>query len=233
MSRVRRSACLSVLGLVAALLAVLAPSSASASAYDRDCSDFDTQRAAQLFFLDHSPRLDPHNLDSDGDLVACETNPCPCLYDTSGGTSSGTATGGTPIKQRGRIVEVVDGDTVRVLLASGRRRDVRLVGIDTPEVYGGVECGGREASTSLKQILPQGTKVLLVSDPSQDLEDRYGRLLRYVHKVATGRDVNRQQVYRGWARVYVYQHNAFDRVTSYRTARSAADAADRGIWGLC
>lgn len=234
MSRVRRTACLPVLGLLAALLVVLVPaSSASASAADRDCSDFDTQRAAQLFFLDNDPRLDPHRLDSDDDLIACETNPCPCLYDTSGGTSSGTTTGPTQLRQRARVVEVVDGDTVRVRLASGVRRDVRLIGIDTPEVYGGVQCGGRQASRSLKQILPVGTKVLLVSDPSQDLEDRYDRLLRYVHKVSTGRDVNRQQVYRGWARVYVYADNPFNRVTSYRSAQRAADASGRGIWNLC
>ncbi len=234
MSHVRRTFCLPVLGLLAALLVVLAPaSSASATAYDRDCGDFSTQRAAQLFFLDHSPRLDPHYLDSDGDLIACETNPCPCLYETSGGTSSGTSTGPTQVKQRARVIEVIDGDTVRVRLASGPRRDVRLVGIDTPEVDGGVQCGGRQASRSLKRILPRGTRVSMVSDPSQDLKDRYGRLLRYVHKVSTGRDVNRQQVYRGWARVYVYDHTPFNRVASYRTAQRAANAADRGIWGRC
>lgn len=237
MSRALRPACLSVLGLLAALLVVVGPAP-SASAYDRDCSDFASQRAAQLFFLDHSPRLDPHRLDADGDLIACETNPCPCLYDTSSGSKSGastggTSTGGTQLRQRARVVEVIDGDTVRVRLASGRRRDVRLIGIDTPEVFGGVECGGRQASRSLKKILPRGTKVSLVSDPSQDLVDRYGRLLRYVHKRSTGRDVNRQQVYRGWAPVYVYDDNPFARTTSYRKAQRLAKVAQRGIWGRC
>ena len=234
MSYVRRHFCLPVLGLLTALLVVLAPSSsASAAAYDRDCADFSTQRAAQLFFLDNSPRLDPHYLDADGDMIVCESNPCPCLYDTSGGTDSGTSTGPTQVRQRARVVEVIDGDTVRVRLASGPLRDVRLVGIDTPEVYGGVQCGGPQASTSLKQILPRGTTVSLVSDPSQALKDRYGRLLRYVHKVSTGRDVNRQQVYRGWARVYVYDNKPFNRVTSYRTAQRAAAVANRGLWGRC
>lgn len=234
MSHVRRRFCLPVLGLVAALLVVLAPTStASAAAFDRDCSDFSTQRAAQLFFLDNSPRLDPHLLDADGDMIVCESNPCPCLYDTSGGTSSGTTTGPTQVKQRATVIEVIDGDTVRVRLASGARRDVRLVGIDTPEVFGGAECGGRQASSSLKKVLPRGTKVSLVSDPSQALKDRYGRLLRYVHKASTGRDVNRQQVYRGWARVYVFDSKPFNRVASYRTAQRAADAANRGIWGSC
>ena len=234
MHRARHRLALPVLGLLTALLVALVPgSAATAAAYDRDCGDFSTQRAAQLFFLDNSPRVDPHRLDSDGDLIACETNPCPCLYERSGGTSSGTTTGPTQLRQRARVVAVLDGDTVRVRLAGGPRRDVRLVGIDTPEVYGGVQCGGPQASRSLKLILPRGTKVLLVSDPSQALKDRYGRLLRYVHKVATGRDVNRQQVHRGWARVYVYNHKPFNRVTSYRTAQRSASAADRGVWGRC
>lgn len=41
------------------------------SARDRDCSDFETHAAAQSFFERHQPG-DPHNLDGDGDGVACE-----------------------------------------------------------------------------------------------------------------------------------------------------------------
>lgn len=228
MPRARFTFLISLLAIVAGALVTVAP--APAAAADRDCSDFSTQRDAQRFFLDNSPRLDPHNLDSDGDLIACETNPCPCLDDTTGG-DGGTAT--TQVRQKARVRAVVDGDTIRVRLANGRVRDVRLVGIDTPEVHGATECGGAQASRSLKRILPRGTRVRLVSDPSQDLKDRYGRLLRYVHKASTGRDVNRQQVYRGWARVYVYDNTPFNRVASYRKAQRAAKAAGRGIWGLC
>jgi Excalibur calcium-binding domain len=62
---------------IAAMLFAALPSVASAS--DRDCSDFATQRAAQVFFLKHGgPRRDPHRLDGDDDGVACEDNPCPC-----------------------------------------------------------------------------------------------------------------------------------------------------------
>ena len=53
------------------------PSAASAS--DKDCADFASQRAAQIFYLRHGgPRYDPHRLDGDDDGVACEDNPCPC-----------------------------------------------------------------------------------------------------------------------------------------------------------
>jgi hypothetical protein len=52
---------------------------ASASAADKDCADFKSQRAAQFFFLKHGgPQEDPDRLDGDNDGVACEDNPCPC-----------------------------------------------------------------------------------------------------------------------------------------------------------
>jgi hypothetical protein len=62
-----------------ALPIVALPSSAVAG--DKDCSDFPTQRAAQIFFLKHGgPRNDPDRLDADHDGIACEDNPCPCYY---------------------------------------------------------------------------------------------------------------------------------------------------------
>jgi excalibur calcium-binding domain-containing protein len=67
-----------VLALAVLLIAAL-PSPASAS--DKDCSDFATQRAAQFYFLKHGgPRRDPDRLDADHDGIACEDNPCPCYY---------------------------------------------------------------------------------------------------------------------------------------------------------
>jgi hypothetical protein len=170
--------------LVTALIAgMLTFSGAPASAADMDCGDFPSQKAAQIFFLDHGgPSSDPHRLDSEGDGIACESNPAPYYYGTS--PSGGSAPQPRATKQSARIIKVTDGDTVKVRLKNGSRKDVRLVGIDTPEVYGGVECGGRAASRSLKRLLPRGTKVVLVSDPTQDRVDRYGRLLRYVVKAA-------------------------------------------------
>ena len=227
-----------IFALVAGLFALI--SASPAQAYDRDCGDFATQRAAQLFFLANGgPGSDPHGLDAEGDGLACESNPCPCLYQrSSGGGTPATPPGSNgsserQLKQAARVIRVIDGDTIEVRFASGRQRDVRLVGIDTPEVYNGTECGGPQASASLKKILPANTRVTLYSDPSQDLQDRYGRLLRYVHKTATGKDVNRQQVYLGHATVYVYNRNPFNRTASYRAAAAKARTAARGVWGSC
>ncbi|GAA1919304.1 thermonuclease family protein [Nocardioides marmoribigeumensis] len=229
----RRSLVL-VVALVAGVLSTLA-GAGPAAALDYDCSDFSTQAQAQKVYLDAGgPRSDPYRLDADDDGRACDSLPCPC--GSSGGSTSGSTSGSTRparLVQYGRVTKVVDGDTIDVRLHSGAQRRVRLVGIDTPEVYGGVECGGRAASRSLKRKLPTGTPVKLVSDPTQDRVDRYGRLLRYVVKRSTGRDMNRTQVWLGWATVYVYAGTPFERVTSYRRAQSDARSAPRGIWRAC
>jgi endonuclease YncB( thermonuclease family) len=225
----RRAFVMPVLALTLAAGTVLTSSPAHAA--DKDCADFDSQKAAQIFFLENGgPDSDPHNLDADGDGVVCETNPAPYYYGLSL-PDSGTSTKPKVLKQRARVVKVVDGDTLTVRLASGVRRKVRLIGIDTPEVYGGVECGGRKASRSMRRLTPRGTRVVLVSDPTQDKVDRYGRLLRYVMK--SGRDMNRAQVNRGWASVYVYNDNPFKRVDGYRKSQRTAKTDPRGIWKLC
>lgn len=227
----RRSTLTAVVALIAGLLIVLAPS--PAQAYDRDCSDFATQRAAQTFFANHNPSTDPHRLDAEGDGIACESNPCPCSTRTQSDGDAATSTGQRTLRQQARVIKVVDGDTVDVRLANGRKKRVRLIGIDTPEIYGGTECGGPRASRSAKRMLPRGTRVRLISDSTQDRVDRYGRLLRYVVKANSGRDINRAQLGMGNATVYVYANNPFKRVAGYRRAQRDARADDRGIWRHC
>jgi endonuclease YncB( thermonuclease family) len=199
---------------------------ASEAGGDRDCADFSTQRQAQRFFENHNPGQDPHNLDSDGDGRACETLPCPC---GSGGGGGGGGGHRPDRVKRARVARVIDGDTIKVKI-EGRGRDVRLIGIDTPEVFGRRECGGRRASHSMRRMLDRGEKVKLIRDFSQDARDGYGRLLRYVEDGGT--DVGRRQIHRGWAQVYVFER-PFNRVRGYRYARRAAKRHDRGVWGRC
>jgi hypothetical protein len=55
--------------------ALLFTFAAGASAQrDMDCSDFRTQREAQVFFESQGPG-DPHRLDRDNDGIACEALP--------------------------------------------------------------------------------------------------------------------------------------------------------------
>lgn len=150
-------------------------------------------------------------------------------------TTDVRATSPRTLRQRGRITKVVDGDTVDVrLTGSPRTIRVRMIGIDTPEVHGRVECGGAKASRWLRKRLPIGTKVRLVSDSSQARTDGYGRALRYVERLKDGKDMNRAQVRAGNAEVYVFWRNGpFKRVAKYRASERKAMRGDLGIWGAC
>src|SRR4051794_39989409 len=70
-----------VVAVFGALLAAVPASQAVVG--DRDCADFSSQKAAQIFYLKHGgPRSDPHRLDADNDGTACDSNPCPCYRGT-------------------------------------------------------------------------------------------------------------------------------------------------------
>jgi micrococcal nuclease len=130
----------------------------------------------------------------------------------------------------------VDGDTLSVEIGS-KREYVRFIGIDTPEsVRPGtpVMCGAIAASHSMDRMAPPGTKLRLVSDPTQDSVDRYGRLLRYVELARSGKDLGGAQLKAGWADVYVYYASGpAQRVPAYRRYEAQAKSADRGVFKLC
>jgi len=131
--------------------------------------------------------------------------------------------------KRARVIEVTDGDTIDVEIG-GREEAIRLIGIDTPEVYFGEECGGAEASASMRRLVEPGDRVRLVRDRTQDNRDGYDRLLRYVE--FRDRDIGRVQIRRGHAAVYVFE-DPFRRLRSYRRAERRAEEGGRGVWGAC
>lgn len=78
------------------------------------------------------------------------------------------------VRLEGEVVDVIDGDTIDVLLEDGREARVRYIGIDTPERG---DTFYSEAS-NVNEELVLGKRVTLVRDVSET--DRYGRLLAYV-----------------------------------------------------
>lgn len=128
-----------------------------------------------------------------------------------------------------RIDHVVDGDTVA--LRNGQR--VRLVQIDTPEVFFGVECYGRAASRRAKNMLPPGTRVRLFVEPATDRVDGYGRLLRYVVRARDGVNVNLRLVAVGAAAPYFYNGRRGKYANLLERLASRARARKLGLWGAC
>jgi len=222
-----------LLALICAVGALVAlPSSAAAThAGDVDCSDFPTQAAAQAHLLAHPG--DPDGLDGDRDGVACESLPCPC------GASAAPAPAPTtqaPRRTPARVIRVIDGDTLKVRTSAGRAITVRLIGIDSPETHKPgtpVECGGPQATARMRRLALRsgsGRAVTLVSDPTQDSIDRYGRTLAYVD--SGGVDFGRAMIASGWAMTYVYARD-FQRLSAYHRAEAAASAAKRGVARAC
>jgi micrococcal nuclease len=131
--------------------------------------------------------------------------------------------------QLARIDHVADGDTVD--LTNGAK--VRLVQIDTPEVYFTPECYGAEASRITKRLLPPGTLVRLTGEPATDSIDRYGRLLRYVVRVKDGLNVNLRLVRLGAAAPYFYDGRRGTYARQLDRLARHARTAHLGLWGAC
>lgn len=127
------------------------------------------------------------------------------------------------------VVRAVDGDTIEVA-AAGRREDVRLIGVDTPEtVKPGtpVQCFGPRAHAFTRRLLTGRRVRLLVGVEPRDV---YGRLLAYVH--LGRRFVNAILVRRGLARTLTIAPNDRFAPLFHRLALRAARAG-RGLWGEC
>jgi len=139
------------------------------------------------------------------------------------------AYGAAPAAHTFRIARVVDGDTV--YLTNGAK--IRLVQIDTPEVYFGVECWGRQASAETKKLLPVRTAVRLASEPATDSVDQYGRLLRYVIRARDSLNVNVFLVARGDAAPYFYDGREGRYASVLTRDAMRARASHHGLWGAC
>jgi micrococcal nuclease len=166
------------------------------------------------------------------------------LYATQGATISDTIVGGgtgiqsesaqAPVEDSSGIpgdateatIEYVhDGDTV--FLTDGRK--VRLLGINTPEIGDNLECYGDEATAELRQMLPEGTHVWVLSDIEP--LDQYGRSLLFIF-TDDGANVNVALLDSGAAEVEMYDPNWLYQ-DELESAESAARAQDLGLWGAC
>jgi micrococcal nuclease len=135
-------------------------------------------------------------------------------------------TGAVGTASSGVVASVYDGDTIS--LTDGRR--VRLVQIDTPELGSG-ECYSRASRKVLLEILPAGSRVTLEVDPRLDGVDRYGRLLRYVHRGPLNANV--LLVRAGAAAPYFYGRELGKYALRMLADAQRAKAAKRGLWGAC
>jgi micrococcal nuclease len=121
--------------------------------------------------------------------------------------------------QEARVIEVVDGDTIDVIL-DGHLERVRYFGIDAPER--GDRCFREATDRNLTLI---GSRVLLLADARE--EDSGRRLLRYVF-LPDGTSVDATMVAEGFASAWREDGRYRDQLL---TTEEEARAATRGcLW---
>lgn len=136
--------------------------------------------------------------------------------------------------QEAVVVRHTDGDTLRLRgigtgPVPGAPTKVRLLEIDTPEVFGTAGCFGKEASRRTAELIPVGAHVRVEAD--RERRDRYGRLLVYVW-AADGVNVEESLLAGGYARVLYVRPNG-KHLAAFRQVEAQARAARRGLWGAC
>ena len=118
----------------------------------------------------------------------------------------------------GRVVRVIDGDTVVVQTAPATEVRIRLAGIDAPE--NGQPFGQRARQFLASRIAGRGVEI------SGDSRDRYDRILGTVW--ADGRDINAELVCGGMAWAYRVRNEAQNPV--YLQCENAAREQKKGLW---
>jgi micrococcal nuclease len=125
------------------------------------------------------------------------------------------------------VVSIHDGDTMNLRDGTGATETVRIIGVDTPEVYPQYECFGDEATDELNRLAPVGSTLRVTVD--EDPFDDYDRLLLYLWN-DQGVFVNLALVEGGFAEaIRVAPNDAY-----YDELRAAEDSAAHdglGMWG--
>lgn len=128
------------------------------------------------------------------------------------------------------VIEVVDGDTIRVRTADGTTDTVRILGVDTPETKHPskpVECFGPEAAAFTERRLLGATVTLVDDVEARDLYDR-----RLASVVVDGGRFETELLAGGYARLLVIPPNEANGRAGL-DAELEARRAGRGLWGAC
>lgn len=129
------------------------------------------------------------------------------------------------------VVSVLDGDTFEVKIGKSFWK-VRMIGIDTPETVDPkkpVQCFGKEASENTKKLL-YGKFVKLDLDETQDVLDKFNRLLAYVY--VDDIFLNKYLIENGFAREYTYSKK-YEMQKEFRKVEKEARGDSRGLWLSC
>jgi len=185
-----------------------------------------------------TPSIDESETQTPASTVANNTHaPLSTPSATPTETPSGFEYG---LRYKVQVIDVIDGDTIDVVLLDGSEERVRLLGIDSPEILASrnepgeydnitdLEClenWGIEAKHYVISIV-EGNETEIEFDPKAGCRDTYDRLLAYVFYDSS--DLNAELVKRGYARVYTEED--FSRESEYITYQKEASESYIGLW---
>jgi micrococcal nuclease len=141
-----------------------------------------------------------------------------------------------------RVTFVWDGDTIQLqadeageIVTSLAKVPVRLIGVDTPEVESQLrdepsECYGEEATDFLRDLIPNGTQVVV--DRDRTGWDDFDRRLLYVWRAEDGLFINYELVAQGYGEaIRVWPNVAY--WDEFDAAQKRAKHQGQGMWGAC
>jgi len=124
------------------------------------------------------------------------------------------------------VIEVIDGDTIRVKLG-WIEEEVRYIGVDTPEYD---ECYGPAATEHNQELLDQGRVWI---ERGVEERDKYDRLLGYVYLDPEGSSmVNKELLSQGYAILMTITPNYKYR-QEFKGLAKEAWQQERGLWSAC
>lgn len=95
---------------------------------------------------------------------------------------------------------------------------------------GGAECYGAEASAYAQELLAD-TSVHIQTDSSQDMRDKYDRVLAYI-QMEDGTDFGEVMITQGYAEEFTFI-KPYQNQKVYRDAEKSARFEKVGQWGEC
>lgn len=121
-----------------------------------------------------------------------------------------------------------DGDTCRLKIENGLWLNVRLAGIDAPEVASGKKKSGQPFGNESRDFLNQQIKGKTVTVRQTDLDPFNRPVVELL--TADGTNINRQMIRTGHAEAYRGKTRRLD-ITPYIADEAAAKGSNTGIWG--
>lgn len=139
--------------------------------------------------------------------------------------------------QKVEVVEITDGDTLEAI-KNGEIIEIRLLGVDTPEIYGNVNpsefnvtnksCLDKVADDASKFMENRllGENISIEYSSVQDRTDQYGRTLAWIHH--NGQNINLLLIEKGLGRYYREGRYTPEMTASLEEANAKAQISEKG-----